>query len=139
MCLVTHIQSAISQSFMLPCTHGDVGNSPLHMHGLSLFPPEQWDLCITNTLGTENMQFVIRRFPLFRGYFIQCHITISGPRKAVCHREVFASLRGVCYIRGTKLIHVHYGHDNILHPMTVEQYTCSMVYIYIYIYSSWSR
>ena len=53
----------------------------------------QWDLSITDTLGTEK-QFAIQRFPLFRGYFYT-HNKLFGPAETVCYREV-STTRGVC-------------------------------------------
>ena len=55
----------------------------------------QWNLFITDTLGPES-QFVIQRFQLFRLFYM--HSNISGPKEAVCYREVFA-IRRVSYKR----------------------------------------
>ena len=42
--------------------------NPVALHSIANFDI-QWNLSITDTLGTEK-QFVIQRFPLFRGCFV---------------------------------------------------------------------
>ena len=41
----------------------------------------QWNLSITDTLGPEK-QFVIQKFPLFKGYFI-CTIIYPDPQSSL--------------------------------------------------------
>ena len=60
----------------------------------------QWNLSITDTLGTEK-QFVIQRFPLFRGCFIYMAIHSDPQKQSVIERF---PLLGEFVIRGSSVI-----------------------------------
>ena len=45
----------------------------------------QWNFSMTGTLGTEK-QFVVQRFPLFRGYFTQTAIYLDQQKQSVMER-----------------------------------------------------
>jgi hypothetical protein len=57
----------------------------------------QWNLSITDTLGPEK-QFVVQRFPLFRGYFICIAIYLDPQKQSVIERF---PLLGEFVIRGS--------------------------------------
>ena len=75
-----------------------------------MFMVDQWvwqitKICTQYTVGPlynehfgNRKQFVIQRFPLFRGYTFHMHSNLCGPTKAVCYREV-STIRGVCFKR----------------------------------------
>ena len=62
------------------------------------------------------MQFVVQRFPLFRGYCTCIACNLSGPTKAVSNREDSAS-RGVRYKS-------FYCRSNIIHNGTLVVCMC---------------
>ena len=45
----------------------------------------QWDLSTTDTLGTKK-QFVVQRFPLFKGYLIYTAIYLVPQKQSVIER-----------------------------------------------------
>ena len=63
----------------------------------------QWNLCITDTLGTEK-QFAVQRFPLFRGYFIHIAIYLDPEKQSVIERF---SLLVEFVIRGSTVMCTH--------------------------------
>jgi hypothetical protein len=64
----------------------------------------QWNLSITDTLGPEK-QFVVQRFPLFRGYFICIAIYLDPQKQSVIKRF---PLLGSC-LRGSTVV-LEYTH-----------------------------
>ena len=80
----------------------------------------QWDLSITDTLGTEK-QFVIQRFPLFRGYFIRPAIYLVPQKQSVIERF---SLLGEFVKRGSAVLIYEYTYSGtciIRHPLGNEK------------------
>ena len=67
-----------------------------HMHALYII---QWNLSITDALGTEK-QFVIQRFPLFRGYFTHITTYLDPQGQSVIERF---PLFGEFVIRGSSV------------------------------------
>ena len=66
---------------MLKLKQGDISE-----HDRSLEITEvQWNLSITKTLGPEK-QFVVQRFPLFRGYFVCTAIYLDTRKQFVIER-----------------------------------------------------
>ena len=104
----------------------------------------QWNLSITDTLGTEK-QFVILRFPLLE--VNSKHSNLSGPTKAVCYREV-STIRGVCYKRlpcTPNPLHTHTASilcavsQTHLYTCTVHIHTYTRAYTAILMYLKYSE
>ena len=77
----------------------------------------QWDLSITDTLGPEK-QFVIQRFPLFRGYLACTAIYLDPQKQSVIERfpllgEFIKRGSTVCVIMYIILI-LLFSHDALM-------------------------
>ena len=79
----------------------------------------QWNLSITDTLGTKK-QFIIQRFPLFRGYLICTAISLVPQKQSVIERF---SLFGEFVKRGSTV----YVADCFGGPRKSVMYVCTYV------------
>ena len=86
----------------------------------------QWNLSITDTLGTKkefivHSEYIIQRFPLFRGYLICTAIYLVPPKQSVIER--FSLLREFVKRGSTVYCFSKQELHNILSDLSITNYS----------------